>query len=246
VPGELVLLHGFTQTGRSWTPVIAELGERYRAFAPDLPGHGSFADRRPADTAACVAYLRALRAPQFALAGYSMGGRVALRAALELPGRIARLVLISCGPGIADAGEREARRAADATLAARIEAMPLEAFVEEWAAQPLLALPRGMAALAREDRLRNTPAGLAAALRGLGQAAFEPMWDLLAELRTPVTILAGERDEKYAAIARAMAERIARAEVTVVPDAGHVLPLERPDAVADAILRGAPGPAARP
>jgi len=238
VPGELVLLHGFTQTGRSWAPVLAELGERYRAFAPDLPGHGAFSARRPADPPGCVAYLRALRAPRFTLVGYSMGARVALRAALDLPGRVERLVLVSGSAGIEDDGEREARRRADEALAARIETGDLEAFLDEWSAQPLLAgVPRGVAELDRRTRSANTPSGLAAALRGLGQGAFEPMWDRLGELAMPVTLVAGERDERYAEAARRTAERIADAEVVIVPGAGHALPLERPDAVADAIGR---------
>ena len=43
----VILLHGFTHTGRSWDPVIAALGERYRAVAPDIRGHGSASERQP-------------------------------------------------------------------------------------------------------------------------------------------------------------------------------------------------------
>ena len=42
----LVLLHGFTHTGASWDPVVAALGERYRALAPDIRGHGAASDAR--------------------------------------------------------------------------------------------------------------------------------------------------------------------------------------------------------
>jgi 2-succinyl-6-hydroxy-2,4-cyclohexadiene-1-carboxylate synthase len=232
-----VLLHGFTQTGRSWAPVRAEIGERYRCFAPDLPGHGDMAWRRPATPGAFVAYLRALPEARFVLCGYSMGGRLALRFALEHPERVERLVLVSCGAGIADAAERAARLAEDLALADRIEATPLEAFVDEWAAQPLLAgLPRGIAEAAREDRLRNEPAGLAAALRGLGQGACEPMWDRLGELAMPVRLVAGERDAKYRAIAEATASRVPHAQVICVADAGHAVNLENAEAVAAAIV----------
>src|SRR5215218_7533272 len=84
MPADLVLLHGFTQTGRSWEPVRHALAARYRAVAPDLPGHGRFAARRPASFAACDAYLRVLGRGRITLAGYSMGGRIALHAALGL------------------------------------------------------------------------------------------------------------------------------------------------------------------
>src|SRR5215218_10406619 len=105
----LVFLHGFTQTRQSWRRTVAALGGRYRALAPDLPGHGSASQRRPASFSACVAYVRAIGGDDFTLAGYSMGGRIALSAALALSGRVRRLVLVSASPGIADPAERAAR-----------------------------------------------------------------------------------------------------------------------------------------
>src|ERR671916_1350764 len=199
---DLVLLHGFTQTGRSWQPIGHALAGRYRPVAPDLPGHGNFAERRPASFTACDAYLRALADEPFTLCGYSMGGRVALHAALSLGARVRRLVLVGASPGLADPAEREARRAADEALAARIEAIGIEAFAREWGAQPLFAgQPERVAAAAHADRLRNTPAGLASALRGLGTGVMDPLWDRLGELAMPVTLVVGARDDKFRAIA---------------------------------------------
>ena len=164
----LVLLHGFTQTRQSWRRTIAALGGHRRALAPDLPGHGNAA-ARPASFAACTGYVRALGGERFALAGYSMGGRIALHAAFALGDRLDRLVLVGASPGIADPAERTARRAADDALADRIETIGVEAFAREWAALPLWeGQPERVAAAANADRLRNTPEGLAAALRGLG------------------------------------------------------------------------------
>ena len=232
----LVLLHGFTQTRQSWRRTVAALGGRYRALAPDLPGHGLAADRRPASFAACAAYVRALAGDRFVLAGYSMGGRIALYAALALPGSAQRLVLVGASPGIADAAEREARRVADETLAERIEAVGIEAFAKEWGAQPLFAgQDEKVAAAAHADRLRNTPAGLAAALRGLGTGVMPPLWDRLGELAIPVTLVVGERDEKFRAIAERMAAVIPDCRLEVVAGAGHAVQLERPEAVAAAI-----------
>jgi 2-succinyl-6-hydroxy-2,4-cyclohexadiene-1-carboxylate synthase len=236
---DLVLLHGFTQTGRSWQPIAHALAGRYRATAPDLPGHGDFAERRPASFAACDAYLRALSDGRpFTLAGYSLGGRVALHAALSLDPLVERLVLIGASPGIADPAERAARAADDAALADRIEAIGIEAFVREWGAQPLFAgMPRGVAELADEDRLRNTAPGLAAALRGLGTGVMPPLWERLGELTIPVDLVVGERDEKFRAIAERMEGPLAAARLHVVDGAGHAVQLEAPDAVVELLMR---------
>jgi 2-succinyl-6-hydroxy-2,4-cyclohexadiene-1-carboxylate synthase len=236
----VVLLHGFTQTRQSWRRTIAALGGRYRALAPDLPGHGHASERRPASFAACAAYVRALAGDRFTLAGYSMGGRIALHTALALPGRVERLILVGASPGLADPAEREARRAADADLADRIEAIGVEAFAEEWGAQGLFAgQDERVAAAAHADRLRNTSAGLAAALRGLGTGTMTPLWDRLAELAIPVTLVVGERDAKFRAIADQMARAIADCRIEVVANAGHAVQLERPDAVAAVVARPA-------
>jgi 2-succinyl-6-hydroxy-2,4-cyclohexadiene-1-carboxylate synthase len=235
-----VLLHGFTQTRQSWRRTIAALGGRYRALAPDLPGHGMAAERRPASFAACAAYVRALADEPIVLAGYSMGGRIALYTALTMPGLVHRLVLVGASPGIADAAERDERRRADEALADRIETLDIAAFATEWGAQELFAgQDARVAAAAHADRLRNTPAGLAAALRGLGTGVMPPLWERLGELTMPVTLVAGERDAKFRAIAGRMSPAIAGCRVEVVDGAGHAAQLEQPEIVAAAI-RGTP------
>ncbi len=235
----LVLLHGFTQTRQSWRRTVAALDGRYRAIAPDLPGHGQMSERRPASLAATLAYLRALLDEPHVLAGYSLGGRVALHAALARPERVRRLVLVGASPGLADAGERETRRRADAVLADRIEAIGVEAFAAEWGRLPLWdGQPERARAAAHADRLRNTPQGLADALRGLGTGTLPPLWDRLDELTIPVELVVGERDERFRAIAQDMAARLPDARVDVIPGAGHAAQLERPELVAAAIARG--------
>jgi 2-succinyl-6-hydroxy-2,4-cyclohexadiene-1-carboxylate synthase len=236
----LVFLHGFTQTRQSWRRTVAALGGRYRALTPDLPGHGQAAERRPASFAACAAYVRALAHDEFMLVGYSMGGRIALFTALMLREHVRRLVLVGVSPGIADAAEREERRRADEALAERIEAVGIDAFAVEWGAQELFAgQDARVAAAAHADRLRNTPAGLAAALRGLGTGVMPPLWDRLGELTMPVTLIVGERDAKFRAIAGRMAPAIRDCRVEVVDGAGHAAHLEQPE-IAAAALTGTP------
>jgi 2-succinyl-6-hydroxy-2,4-cyclohexadiene-1-carboxylate synthase len=236
-PTELVLLHGFTNTGASWDGVVAGLPETYRPHAPDLRGHGSASGARPVDLDSVLAELDALAPERFTLVGYSQGGRIALHAALRLPGRVRRLVLIGASPGIADPHERAARRAADEALATWTESVTIEQFVERWAQTGVLAdQPAAVRAAMTAQRLRNTPAGLAAALRGLGTGTLPSLWDRLGELTIPVELIVGERDARFRATAERMARELPDARVHVVPGAGHAVHLEDPWAVAALIV----------
>lgn len=233
----VVLLHGFGGTSQMWDGVLGHLpSERYRSLALDLPGHGEQAQGSGSITfEGCVASVLDRSPSRFALAGYSMGGRVALHVALAAPERIERLVLISATAGIDDAGQRSERRKRDRRLADEIEQGTIEAFVERWRAQAMFAEdPPEVDRLARADQSRNRPDGLAAALRGIGTGEMRPLWSRLSELQMPVTVLAGRRDRKFVRISERM--------VTLLPDSllqviggGHCLPLENPRTVARAI-----------
>jgi 2-succinyl-6-hydroxy-2,4-cyclohexadiene-1-carboxylate synthase len=235
----VVLLHGFTHTGASWDPVVAALPESYLAIASDLRGHGGAAKARPITLDAVIDDIEAIAPPTFALVGYSMGGRIALHAALRLPDRITHLVLIGASPGIGDGGERRQRRLADDRLADELEGLSIEVFAERWARTPVLAdQPDQVRAAVHADRLRNTTAGLAAALRGLGTGALPSIWRKLITLEMPVTLVVGERDTKFRTIAGQMSRAIPAAEIVTVPRAGHAAHLEAPEAVAGVIASG--------
>jgi 2-succinyl-6-hydroxy-2,4-cyclohexadiene-1-carboxylate synthase len=216
---------------------VATLPESYRPLAPDIRGHGTASEVQPVTLQAVIDDLAGQAPDEFVLAGYSMGGRIALHVALALGERVQRLVLVGASPGIADAAQRRQRRDADERLAQEIERSTVEAFAERWARTPVLAgqSPEVLAA-AHADRLRSTPAGLARALRGLGTGALPPLWDRLGELRMPVTLVVGERDQKFRLTAARMAELMEPAMVTVVAGAGHAAHLEAPETVAAAIL----------
>jgi 2-succinyl-6-hydroxy-2,4-cyclohexadiene-1-carboxylate synthase len=230
VPESIVLLHGFSGTGRAWDGVAEALQrEGYRPLAPDLPGHGQAPARAPAITFAdCVRDVLSQAPERFALGGYSLGGRVALHVALAAPERMSRLVLVSSTAGIDDETQRAERRRSDRRLADALESAPFEEFIDRWRAQPLFAGdPPEVDRLAREDQRRNRAVELASVLRGIGTGEMEPLWDRLTQLAMPVTVVVGERDAKFRELGERMVGLLPAAELIVVPG-GHNLPLENP------------------
>jgi 2-succinyl-6-hydroxy-2,4-cyclohexadiene-1-carboxylate synthase len=229
----IVLVHGFTQTGRSWGPVAADLARDHELVAVDAPGHGVSA-RVFADLPGGGELLATFGPATFV--GYSMGGRFCLHAALAHPEQVTRLVLLGATAGIDGPGERAARVRSDDALAADLERDGVDAFLDRWLALPLF---RGLApgAADRDDRRRNTVAGLASSLRLAGSGTQVPAWDRLHTLTMPMLLLAGDRDAKFAALAHRMAAAIgANATCALVPDAGHAAHRENPDGFV-AILR---------
>jgi 2-succinyl-6-hydroxy-2,4-cyclohexadiene-1-carboxylate synthase len=233
----LVLLHGFTGSVATWEPACSLLAARHRVVAIDLPGHGSSpapvrSGGLPHVAEELVKTLDRLAIETASWLGYSLGGRAALHVALAHPERVDRLVLESTSPGLADAGARAQRVAADDALAARIDREGIEAFVDAWMAQPLFATQRrlGRTLLKRERalRLRHDPVALAAALRAMSTGRQESLWDHLPRLHMPTLVVAGAGDHRYRALAEAMAARLPDARLGIVPGAGHTVHLENP------------------
>lgn len=237
----LLLVHGFTGSGASWEGHLADLEARFDVIAPDLPGHGgtsapSTPERASVEETAddLAALLDRLGAAPAHVVGYSLGARLALRLAVEHPSFLGRLVLESPSAGIDEPSERERRRTSDAALAERLDREGIEAFVDEWEAQPLFVsqerLPPDRRVALRRERLANDPAGLAMSLRGAGQGAMEPLAGRLGQVHAPTLVVAGALDPVGRRRAEAVASGIPGARLAVVPDAGHRVHLERPAA----------------
>jgi len=225
----LVLVPGFTQTAASWDPVGAHLPPDLEATAADVPNGLGFVE-----TAAAIGEQHG----RAVYCGYSMGGRLCLRLALDRPDLVRGLVVLSASPGIADDAERTARREADEKLAREVERDGVDAFLDRWLRQPLFAtLPPDAAGLDAR-RAGNTVATLTHALRVLGQGAQEPLWDHLGALEPPFVPAAGVLDEKYVDIAFEMAARVGPdVHPVLIGGAGHAAHLENPEAVASLLRR---------
>lgn len=238
----LFLLHGFTGAPSSFDG-LAPLASKLRLIAPPLVGHGRPSAAPGVDVfTAEVDRLLALAPARSLLVGYSLGARLALGLLLREPARFSGAVLIGANPGLRTEAERRARAARDAELGVALEARGLEAFVDQWEAEPLFAsqslLPREVRAAERARRLSHTAVGLARSLRATGLAGMPDYWGHLQNIDCPVELLTGALDERFAALATVMARELPRGRATVVPEAGHNLLLERPGSVVEAIARG--------
>ena len=197
----------------------------FTALCLDAPGHGNNTNgaRSLAQSADDIV---ATMQPGI-LIGYSMGARMALHVALQLPQMVSQLVLISGTPGLSTLAERSARLQSDNELADHIEKIGTSAFIDEWLALPIFS---GLSDQTnqRNDRIRNTAKGLADSLRFAGTGTQEPQWTNLHQLSMPVHLIVGELDNKFRTIAKDMQPLLKSSEIKVVPNVGHTVHLEDP------------------
>lgn len=230
----LVLLHGFTQTGRLWGPFGDLLSRDHSLIAIDLPGHAGSDDVR-ADlptTAALVrdAVVTSIGPGPCDLLGYSLGARVALQVATGTDLEIRRLVVIGATGGIEDPAARDRRRQADDATAAALEAAgDVEAFVDRWVSGPMFSRLAGAAQTA--ERRRNSAAGLASSLRLAGTGTQEPLWDRIPELAPPLLALAGTDDNRFGAHAFRLTRAAPAGVASLIPGGGHAVHLAQPAVV---------------
>jgi pimeloyl-ACP methyl ester carboxylesterase len=229
----VVLLHGFGMSRESLRPLAASLrecGAAVRTLLPDSRGHGD--TRAPEDDDAYryaamrddVCALLELEAPSGGhLVGHSMGGQIALMAALAQPELVHSLTVIGGGPcrAVSDGREKKAwqraagsfERATRAELWSSLEsAAPTEA--AELTAECLYGGARGQ--------------DLARVVRG-GFLHVEDNDDACRQLDRPTLVIAGANDRTWLGPSRRLAELIPGSELEVVEGTGHLVHLERPE-----------------
>lgn len=243
----LILLHGFTGSSKTWKPFMEEWSASFTTIAIDFLGHGlsdiprDYRRYTMEETLADLSQIMdQLGINKAHVLGYSMGGRVAVALASTYPDKIDRLILESTSPGLETEEERSKRRKQDEALALEIEQKGIGPFVEKWENLPLFAtqkqLPHHVREKVRQERLAQSPQGLANSLRGLGTGNQPSYWPALKKFSFPVLILAGAKDTKYCHIARQMARFIPQATLKIVPCAGHTIHLEKPQFFAKVVV----------
>jgi 3-oxoadipate enol-lactonase len=223
-PEPLLLLHAGGMDSRMWQPLRDELGDGVEVLAPDL---GS------APVAEALALLDAHGAERALVVGASAGGNGALELVTQAPERVAGLVLFAAtlydhdfSPGI-----REFWAAEEALVGAGDIEGAVALSVRTWIRDPAVA---GLAASMVRDNLSRGGAG------DIPELPID-----LAGIRVPTLAVSGGLDfPDFAAMADRIAASVPGARRAEVPDAGHLIALERPQAAAD-LVRSAlsPGPA---
>jgi pimeloyl-ACP methyl ester carboxylesterase len=224
-----LLIHGAGASSAIWMMVMARLGRFTRVVAVDLPGHGpspageSGAAPRIDDYRDAAGTLAAgLCLGRSVLVGHSMGGLVALAAALAWPDKVGGLVLCGAAPRL------PVSEALLAVVRDDYDAFPA------WLAERALS-PAAAPGLRRAFIAAGLVTSRATTLADYAAIAVTDLTSRLPEIKCPVVWLNGADDRIVAAPDAAMLPP--NSEQAIVPDAGHLLPIEAPAVVAEAAGR---------
>ena len=230
------LLHSLGTSGAIWHDTVSELAGTHPLLIPDLRGHGDSADCEVADVEEwAVDVERVLdhaghgRTEPVVLVGVSLGGIQAIRFAATRPDRVSALV-------VADSFAFLPPEVSAARIAAQTEQathLPMAEVADRYVAATFTDTSTPGAGIVRREMTRIHPKSYIAAVRTCFGADVR---HLLGAVRAPTLVLWGDRDDKTP---RALSEEIAAgirgSELRVVPDAGHLSPVDNPAAFAHAV-----------
>ena len=234
----LVFLHGLLGSGRDWRQVVDILAPFYYCLTLDLPGHGHSRLLSPSGfeevNRQICRTLEHRNIGSYVLIGYSMGARLAMyHACFPEPGcrsRLAGLVVEGGHFGLPPA-DRAARLANDEKWACRFASEPIAQVLADWYRQPVFSSlnhDQRQSLIAR--RSDNQGSAIAQMLPATSLARQPLLQSILAGLELPVHYICGENDKKF----KDLAEQ-SGLSLTVIPEAGHNVHAEQPDAFAMAL-----------
>jgi pimeloyl-ACP methyl ester carboxylesterase len=238
----VVLLHGLAATKLSYLPLLPALARTHRVIVPDLPGHGESTKPRASYTPAYFAQvilglLDELEIDRASVIGNSMGGRIALEVAADLPDRIRALVLLDpAAAGVPFPLYLRLLRMLPTGVGA--VPIPLRKRIVAYGIRTLFAdpkrLPRGAYLAGADEFIRvyrhgRARVALLSAIRGL-MADGDSFWDRMAEVDVPTLILWGSEDRLVPVrLGRRLARTMPQAKLVVLPGVGHVPQFEVPE-----------------
>lgn len=224
----LMLIHGAGGSRLSWPPALRRMSGM-AVYTLDLPGHGRSSappcESVEAYAAAVLHFMEERQLPPAILVGHSMGSAIALTLALRAPQRVAALVLIGSGARLRVHPSLLQSTASENSLPQAIQTLL------EWAFSP--ETPAGLKALAARH-MGQTPASTFHA-DFLACDRFD-LREHLHLIPHPTLLLCGSEDRMTPPrFSEFLAERLPHARLQLFPGAGHMLPLERPQQVAQAL-----------
>ena len=230
--------------GHDFQEVIKFISTQYCCLTIDLPGHGTTEVIQDAcyemsrTATGIIKLLARLKINSCFLAGYSMGGRIALYLTLHFPEYFKAVILESASPGLKNATERKIRIKQDHLVQKKLKIQDMSAFLQQWYKNPLFTSfnqhPNYREAIAR--RLKNNPHKLAKSLQYLGLGQQPNLWDELAENQVPLLLLVGKLDPKFTAINQDMASMCCQARLVIVKKSSHNIHFDQPYIYAKLVL----------
>jgi len=237
----VLLLHGFLGSPEDWESVCHAWGigiQRAKPFGIKKtcsaePSTGAWDDLLHN----IVVYMDRHDTGTWDIVGYSMGGRIAWMLAHRYPHRVRRLAILSANPGITDDDDRRLRAEQDHAWAMDLRTAGMVAFLTRWYEQPLFDSFRQSRIFQKilETRATENPETHAQILESLSPALQPDLWSWVVASEIPTLYLSGDYDSRYTQIGKRLSENSAVIYKTI-PEAGHVLHLESPKAVAEALM----------
>ena len=233
----LLMLHGFMGDGRIFDHLVEELCQSCNPVTVDLLGHGKseqaldpshYVENKQTDDIKTLT--KELDIFPLFLYGYSMGGRLALRTAIQFPELYKGLILESANDGIEEKAPREERRKLDEQRADQI-LDDFDLFLSKWKTLELFnsAAPSDKALENKYEKIQQSqePKALSASLRGFSNGNMKSVRPLLSEFHKPVLLIVGNEDEKYVKINDTMAQHFTNVRLKKL-NAGHRVHLDNP------------------
>jgi len=224
----IVLIHGAGGTHLDWPPQVRRLPNT-RVYALDLPGHGKSAGRGYQNIEnycqAILDWMQSLQLAQAIFVGHSMGGAIALKMAIDHPEHVIALGLVGTGARLRVAPAILENTATPVTFPTAVGT------IMEWAFSPQTE-PR-LVELASKRMLETRPAVIHSDF--LACNAFD-VTSALRKINVPALIIVGQ-DDKLTPVryAQYLADQLPFTELKIIPAAGHMVMLEQPQSVAEAL-----------
>ncbi|WP_158294566.1 alpha/beta fold hydrolase [Halomonas urmiana] len=236
----IVLVHSFLGSGEIWRAQVPVLAAQHRVINVDLRGHGGSGHLTEPFTLYdavddVIVVLDALGIQRAVWCGLSMGGMVALRAAIQHPQRVAGLILMDTDAGAESVWHKVKYRAMGGAVSA-FGVRPLLPFVTRLMFGA--ATRRDNPALVSETRAMMGRNHVPSALKCLAALMRrDSVVGRLHEIDVPALVVVGEEDRMLPpSLSRRIQAELPDARLTTIPDAGHMTPIEQPERVNAAVL----------